>query len=397
MPITSSLIRARIAGATLFFINGTGFATWIPHIPFAQRKFGLDEATLGLTLLSIAAGAVVTMPPAGGLIARWGSRRVCVLSVFAFCAVIPFILVTDSYPLFVSMLFLLGAFGGALDVAMNAHGVYVEREYGQPIMSSFHGMFSLGGLVGAGVAAGLLATGWTPTQHMMLMSVVLLGLSAVAIRFLLPPEPKLVTESEVAEPLFALPRERPMLLLAGLAFFVLVTEGAMADWTAVYLEAMPGTGASLAAVGFAAFSLTMAAGRLTGDFIVRALGRVAVVRWGSALGLFGVLLASLTPTAPYPAIVGFALVGLGMANVIPIIFSAAGYLSPSSPGRGIAAVTTAGYFGFLVGPPLIGLLAKQITLSGAFQVMAASLLLVVVGASQVRKHRDTSVPVDHKS
>ena len=381
---TPTLFRARLAVATLFLVNGMGFATWIPHIPFAQRKYGLDEATLGLTLLAIAAGAIITMPLTGGLIARWGSRLLCILSGIAFCLVIPSLLVFSSYPLFVCNLFLLGAFGGALDVAMNAHGVYVEGQYNKPIMSSFHGMFSVGGLVGAGIAGGLLALGWTPVEHMTVMSIILLLLTVGALRYLLPPEPVSVTEGETSAPLFALPRERTMIILATLALFIFMAEGAMADWTTVYLEAMPNTSASLAAVGFAVFSLTMAVGRLTGDVVVRAVGRVPMVRWGSALAMLGILLASLS-THPWPAIAGFALVGLGLSNVVPIIFSAAGYLSPSSPGRGIAAVTTAGYFGFLVGPPVIGLLAKLITLSGAFQLLAASLLLVAVSAKRVQK------------
>ncbi len=381
---TSPLFRARIAVATLFLVNGMGFATWIPHIPFAQHKYGLDEATLGLTLLAIAAGAIITMPLTGGLIARWGSRRLCIIASIAFCLVIPSLLAFSSYPLFILNLFLLGAFGGALDVAMNAHGVYVEGQYTKPIMSSFHGMFSVGGLVGAGIAGGLLALGWTPVLHMTVMAVVLLLLTAGALRYLLPPEPVSVTKGETSAPLFALPRERTMILLATLVLFIFMAEGAMADWTTVYLEAMPNTSASLAAVGFAVFSLTMAVGRLTGDVIVRAVGRVPMVRWGSALAMLGILLASVS-THPWPAIAGFALVGLGLANVVPIIFSAAGYLSPTSPGQGIAAVTTAGYFGFLVGPPVIGLLAKFITLSGAFQLLAASLLLVSLSATLVQK------------
>ena len=379
-----TLIRARVAVAILFLVNGMGFATWIPHIPAAQRKFNLDEADLGLTLLAIAAGAMATMPLAGGLIARWGSRLICIGSGIAFCLVIPSLLMLASYPWFVFNLFLLGAFGGALDVAMNAHGVYVEDQYQRPIMSSFHGMFSVGGLVGAGIAGGLLALGWTSVQHMTTMATVLLLLTAGAIRYLLPPEPTSVAADEPPAPLFALPRERMMIILAALALFVFMVEGAMADWTTVYLEAMPGTGTSLAALGFATFSLTMATGRLTGDMIVRTTGRVAVVRWGSALGMVGLMLASLSP-GPYLAIVGFALVGLGLSNIVPILFSAAGYLSPKAPGQGIAAVTTAGYFGFLVGPPVIGLLAKLITLSGAFQLLAASLVLVMLGAQLVQK------------
>ena len=382
--LSKPVTRARRAVATLFLVNGIGFATWIPHIPFAQRTFGLDEATLGLTLLAIALGAMTTMPLAGGLITRWGSRRLCVMSGIAFCLVIPSLMMISWYPLFVFNLFLLGAFGGALDVAMNAHGVYVEDQYPNPIMSSFHGMFSVGGLVGAGVAGGLLAWGWTPEQHAALMSVALLILTAAALRYLLPPEPRVVADEAASTPLFALPRERTMVLLSALACFVFMAEGAMADWATVYLEAMPATSASLAAIGFAAFSLTMAVGRLTGDAVIRMLGRVSVVRGGSALGMTGLLVVSLS-TEPYLAIAGFALIGLGLSNIVPILFSAAGYLSPKTPAQGIAAVTTAGYFGFLVGPPVIGLLAKLITLSGAFQLLAASLLLVVFSASLVRR------------
>ncbi len=397
MPSTTrspTLQHARLAVAALFFINGTGFATWIPHIPFAQRKFDLDEGTLGLTLLAIAAGAITTMPLTGGLIARWGSRRMCTIAGLAFCFVLPPLLIVPSYPLFIINLFLLGACGGAMDVAMNAHGVYIEDQYAKPIMSSFHGLFSLGGLVGAGIAAGLLTLGWTPERHMLVVSVVLLLLTALVLRYLLPPEPKTadVEESsgEASEaPLFALPRERATIILAALAFAVFMTEGAMADWTAVYLLNLPETDAALAAVGYAVFSLTMAVGRLTGDFIVRLLGRVPVVRWGSLLAMAGMLLAAFSPS-PYGAIVGFALVGLGLSNVVPIIFSAAGYLSPDSPGQGIAAVSTAGYFGFLVGPPIIGFLAEWITLAGAFQVLAAGLLLMAVRAKLVQQKSATA-------
>ena len=383
----TQLHRARIAVFVIFFVNGAGFATWIPHIPHVQQKFALSEATLGLTLLAIAVGAIVTMPIAGGLVEKWGSKRVTTLTAFAFCAVLPSLMWINYFPLFVLNLFLLGACGGSMDVAMNAHGVYLEQQYNKPIMSAFHGLFSTGGLVGAGIAAGLLASGWTPAQHMGVVAVGLFILVALAVRYLLPPPPRaLPDESEDAPPLFAFPTKGPVIALAALAFFVFMSEGAMADWTAVYLDDLPEVDAALAAVGFAAFSLTMAAGRLAGDAVVSALGRVQVVRWGSALAAAGIALASFS-THPYWVIAGFALVGIGLSNVIPIIFSAASYLSPEEPGRNIASVTTAGYFGFLAGPPLIGFLAEGISLTGAFQVLAASLLLVAVAAKLVQRQK----------
>ena len=382
----TKLHRARLAVFIIFFVNGAGFATWIPHIPYIQQKFALSEATLGLTLLAIAVGAIITMSIAGGLVEKWGSKRVTTLTAFAFCAVLPSLMWIDYFPLFVLNLFLLGACGGSMDVAMNAHGVYLEQQYNKPIMSAFHGLFSTGGLVGAGIAAGLLATGWTPAQHMGAVVIGLFVLVAIAVRYLLPPPPRMLSDENESPPLFAFPTKGPVIALAALAFFVLMGEGAMADWTAVYLDDLPEVDAALAAVGFAAFSLTMAAGRLAGDAVVSALGRVQVVRWGSALAAIGIALASFS-TQPYLAIAGFALVGIGLSNVIPIIFSAAGYLSPQEPGRGIASVTTAGYFGFLAGPPLIGFLAEGISLAGAFQVLAASLLIVAVAAKLVQRRK----------
>ena len=365
----------------IFFVNGAGFATWVPHIPWIQQRFSLSESGLGLTLLIIACGAIIAMPITGGLVERLGSKRVAGIVSIGFCFLLASLPLMPSYAGLAAMLFLFGMVNGSMDVAMNAHGVFVEKKYQKPIMSSFHGLFSTGGLVGAGVASGLLALGLTPVQHMLSVITLLLITTLIAIRYLLPHEP-VATEPGQKQPLFVLPSKQLVWLLAFLGFFILMVEGAMADWTAIHITELPEATPALAAMGFAAFSLTMAIGRLTGDVVIRTVGRPKVVRWGSFIAAVGLVIVVLWPY-PVGAIAGFGLVGIGLSNVIPIIFSSAGYANPTEPGRGIAAVTTMGYFGFLVGPPLIGFIAEGISLTGAWALLSLFLLIVVTLAPRI--------------
>nr|WKN37447.1 MFS transporter [Tunicatimonas sp. TK19036] len=377
----SALRRARLAVSLIFFVNGAGFATWVPHIPWIQQRFSLSESGLGLTLLIIACGAIIAMPITGGLVERLGSKRVAGIVSIGFCFLLASLPLMPSYAGLAAMLFLFGMVNGSMDVAMNAHGVFVEKKYQKPIMSSFHGLFSTGGLVGAGVASGLLALGLTPVQHMLSVITLLLITTLIAIRYLLPHEP-VATEPGQKQPLFVLPSKQLVWLLAFLGFFILMVEGAMADWTAIHITELPEATPALAAMGFAAFSLTMAIGRLTGDVVIRTVGRPKVVRWGSFIAAVGLVIVVLWPY-PVGAIAGFGLVGIGLSNVIPIIFSSAGYANPTEPGRGIAAVTTMGYFGFLVGPPLIGFIAEGISLTGAWALLSLFLLIVVTLAPRI--------------
>ena len=375
-PIPPTLRRARLAVSVIFFVNGAGFASWVPHIPWIQQRFSLSESGLGVTLLIIAIGAIIAMPVTGGLVERVGSKRVATVVSVGFCLLLPLLPMMPHYAGLAVTLFLFGMVNGSMDVAMNAHGVFVEKEYQKPIMSSFHGLFSTGGLVGAVVASGLLALGLSPVQHMLIVMAVLFVIVLVALRYLLPHTAAVPVEGE-KQPLFVLPSKRLVWLMAFLAFFILMVEGAMADWTAIHITDLPAATPALAAMGFGAFSLTMAIGRLTGDRVVRAVGRPQVVRWGSLIAALGLLVVVLMPN-PMGAIAGFGLVGVGLSNVVPIIFSSAGYANPTEPGRGIAAVTTMGYFGFLVGPPLIGFIAEGVSLNGAWGLLGIFLLVVVV-------------------
>ena len=274
--------QARIAVAAIFLVNGTAFASWVPHIPTVQQKLDLSPGVLGLALLAIAAGSLVSMPIAGWMVARHGSRIVALVAGSLYCAVVPLPLLAPSLPALVVALMLFGIFNGAMDVSMNAHGVAVERQLGRPIMSSLHAMFSIGGIVGAGSAVVLLPLGVAPITHVGVTALLGFALMLMTARFLLPH----AVDSGGDGPHFVLPRGR-LLVLGAMGFFILMTEGAMGDWTAVYLRMDLGAGAGLAGAGFAVFSAAMAVGRLTGDRLVAAFGPVAMVGWGALLAALG--------------------------------------------------------------------------------------------------------------
>ncbi len=390
---------ARWAVKALFFINGALFATWASRIPAVQSERGLNNGALGLALLAIAAGAVTAMPLAGLLIARMGSARLCKISALLYCATLPLILVVPGIVPFVLTLFCFGASHGALDVAMNAQAVTVEKSYGEPIMSSFHALWSSGGLVGAATGGLLAAQGLTPLAHIGLVAASLgVGALLVLPHLLETAEPRSgCSAQELPKPKFSLPA-RGILALGAVALCVMMGEGAMADWSAVYLRNSVGTKESLAALGYGTFSIAMAGGRFLGDYLTARFGPVSLVRAGGSLAAGGLLLA-LAVGRPVAALIGFALVGAGFATVVPLVFSAAGNRNDVDPGVGLASVSTVGYLGFLIGPPAIGLVAQVLGLRSALGIIVATSLIAAALASAVARRRATgritlSNPVD---
>lgn len=366
------LVAARFAVLAIFFVNGAAFASWIPHIPFVQTQHSLGEGALGLALLCIALGGLVAMNVTGWLISQVGSRVVTTTATILFCLLLPMPVLAPTVTWLVIALLIFGIANGAMDVAMNTQGVAVEQGYGQPVLSSMHALFSIGGLTGAGLCGLALSMGLTPSIHIVIAAFVLGMLGIVAAFWLLPPTAD--AKSEGAS--FVRPTG-PLLGLGILAFICLLGEGAMADWSAVYLRFVVGTDAAMAAAGFAAFSMLMAVGRLLGDKLTHLLGSVWMLRCGGLLAAAGFAVA-LIISDPFVSIVGFGLVGLGLANVVPVLFRAGAHVPGVAPGTGIAAVATLGYCGFLGGPPLIGLTAEVITLQGALALVALSLGLITI-------------------
>lgn len=377
MLLADARTSARLAVATIFFLNGLVLASWVPHIPMVQMKLGLNAALLGFALLGMAGGALIGIPVAGWWVPRVGSRRVVTVATVIFFAALVLPILAPDLPSLIVALVLFGGSNGAMDVSMNAQAVAVEKRWPHPIMSSFHGMWSVGGLSGAGICGLALHFEVAPLTHAITVSsAVMLG-AVLALRQLLPREADVVDDGpRVARPAGALASLGLMALLA------LLAEGSMGDWSAVYLRLSLGTSAGLAALGFAAFQLAMAAGRFAGDRLVRHFGNASVVGASASLAAVGLGTALLLAT-PAIAIAGCACVGLGLSNMIPILFRAAARTPGINPGHGIAAVSTAGYCGFLAGPPLIGLTAEAISLPGALGLVVLSLTWIALSARNV--------------
>ena len=356
---------ARLAVLAIFFLNGVGIATWVVRIPAVKERLYLSAGLLGLALLAVAVGALASMVFTGSLISRLGSRPVvgATALLFAFALVPPSL--SPNLPLLALSLVLLGAANGALDVSMNAQAVAIEKEYGKPIMSSFHAAFSVGGLAGA-IGGGLIASlGVGVTPHFLGAAVAIALGVIVARRAMLPAE--VDAGGSEGGPAFARPT-RALLGLGMISFCALLGEGAVGDWSAVYLKSSLGTGPGFAATGYAAFSLMMVAGRITGDRLTGYLGPARLVRLGGAVAAVGLGL-SLAVGHPLVALAGFASAGAGFSIVFPLALSAAGRTKGTAPGPALAAVSTLGYTGFLAGPPIIGFLAQLLDLGAALYVV----------------------------
>jgi MFS family permease len=380
--------RARLAVSGVFFVNGAVLASWLAHIPAVKAQHGISDGRLGVVLLSMAVGAVLALPAAGWLIARWGGRTMTAVAAAGFCLALPLPVISPSVGLLCITLVLFGACNAMLDVAMNTQAVALEDSYGRPIMSSFHGLFSLGGVAGAVVAAGAMALGFGAVGHVVAVAMVSFA-TVLGAAGALPPSPP---QKGGGALVFARP-PAALLCLGVLTFCALLAEGAMGDWSAVYLHDALGTSSATAAIGFAVFSLTMAAGRFGGDHLARRLGPGVVLRGSgtvAAVGLGGALLLGSAPAA----IAGFGLVGAGVANAIPILFSSAGRVAGVPAGTALAAVATTGYGGYLTGPPLIGLAADFLGLPVALAIVSVACVVIAAGAGVVpspgRARRESS-------
>ncbi len=364
----------------LFLVHGLVVSTWVARIPAVQSTLGLPNGVLGLTLLSSAIGAVSSIPVAGFLVSRYGSKKVSTFSSLLFCmSVVLLGLAFNGVALSIALL-IFGAVAAAMDVSMNAQGVEVEKALGRPTMSRFHGMFSLGGMIGAAIGGLVAAHGIRVLPHFAVSS--LLNLLAVALvsPFLLD------THQAGAEAAHRLPlRKIPRVLfsLSAIGFCILLSEGAMGDWTAVYLKQVLLAGAGTAAAGYAVFSASMAIFRFLGDIITARLGPMLTVRTGGLVAACGLLWALSVHSAAW-SFPGFAAAGAGFSVIIPLVFGSGGRVQSISPGAGIATVTGIGYIGFIVGPPAIGFASQLFTLRYALGIVVACCLISVLLSKSMR-------------
>lgn len=363
--------QARAAISVIFLITGALYATWAVNIPGVRDALNLSAAQIGLALLAVGIGSLISMPLTGGWTGRWGSHQITrFLVVAAMLSLIPPFFMPDLLTLFLTLV-LLGFLNGALDVAMNAQGVTVEQGVGRPIMSRLHAYFSLGGLLGAGL--GTLLVGRLPmTTHILLVAVVTALAGLLAGRFLIPDRPAPAPRADGSAPVRLL--SPAVLLLGALCFLGMLTEGANYDWATLYYRDVLGVPGGNAGIGYAAFVAAMTLGRWFGDRLRTRLGDQTIVRGGALLAALGLALVLLT-RHPAAATLGFTLSGLGLSNVVPVMYGTAGH---ALHGRGIATVATVGYGGFLLGPPAIGFVAEHAGLPAALGLAAAGAALVAL-------------------
>ncbi|WP_026793042.1 MFS transporter [Pleomorphomonas oryzae] len=373
--ISSDRPATRLATRLAFLVAGFGVACWAPLIPYAKARLAVDDGVLGLLLLCLGIGSVVAMLMTGMLSARYGSKPIIIGGAVGMAIFLPLLAVVST-PLTLGLtLFVFGGSLGSLDVAMNIHAIEVEKAAKRPMMSGFHGLYSVGGFIGSMFAIFLLSVQLGPLPTMLVASALML-IATLAIT------PRLLTTTPAeGGPLFAVPRGF-VLLLAVLTAIVFLVEGAVLDWSALYLTGAGLVGAEQGGMGYMVFSIAMTAMRLAGDKVVGRVGDRATLMWGSVIGIAGFVLTLVAPVAIL-AMAGYLLVGIGLANIVPVLFRQAGNQSVMPSGLAVTAVTTAGYAGVLLGPAGIGFVAKLTSLPASLWMLTALLALVTLTAGRV--------------
>ncbi|RZZ82333.1 MFS transporter [Pseudoxanthomonas winnipegensis] len=368
--LASSARAQQHATRAAFFIPGFAMAVWAVLVPFAKARTGVDDGVLGLILLCLGAGSLIAMPVSGALAARLGCRGVMIATTAFICASLPLLAITSNPWLLGGALFVFGAGVGAMDCTMNMQALVVEREARRAMMSGFHAFFSIGGFIGAAAMTALLSAQIGPAAAAVAGVAAAAAIAALSLKHWR-------TEALHQEgPLLAWPKG--IVLFVGiLAFVVFMAEGAMLDWSAVFLADVRQVEPAMAGLGYVAFALTMTVARLFGDSVVERLGRIRAIAVGAVLAALGFIV--LTWVTPWQAsLVGHVLLGLGCANIAPALFSLSGNQKRMPESIAITAVTTLGYAGVLAGPALIGFTAHGIGLAGAFMGVAALLVGVAL-------------------
>jgi MFS family permease len=362
----------RVAVKIIFFLNGFIHANLYSRLPRVQEIFSIDNGTLGFVLLASSIGAIGAMPFTGWFIIRFGSRRISLFSVFFYCLLVPFVPWVFNLAGLIILFFLMGVSAGMLDVSMNAQAVMVERQIGKPIMTSFHALFSIGMMLGAGMGSIFSRLNTPLFTHLGIITLVSVIISFFMRYYLIHDKP---TEKQEG-PAFRLPNAA-MVSIGVIAFCCMLGEGAMADWSTIYLEKIAHADVALAPLGLAAFALAMTIGRILGDNARLKLGDKRLIVLCGTIATVGLITAILVDD-PYLVITGFFMVGIGLSVIVPIAYSVAGNAPDLPPGVGLAMVTTVGYSGFLVGPPIIGFIADWQTLRSAFVMVAALFVLMIL-------------------
>ena len=353
----------RIAVACFFFIAGISFASWASRIPDIKAKLHLSDAALGGVLFALPVGSMISLPLSGWLVAKYGSKRMVTIAVTCYPLILILIGTTANIWQLVSVLLVFGLFGNLCNISVNTQAIGVQASYGRSIMATFHGIWSMAGFTGAAIGTFLVSKDLSPVYHFAIIWLACLVLLVSIQRFALAKD-----HGHASLQVFVRP-DSALMKLGLIAFSCMVCEGTMFDWSGVYFQKVVAAPKELITLGYAAFMGTMASGRFIGDFMVTRFGSRKVLEASGILITTGLLIAVLFPTIIL-ATIGFLFVGFGVSSVIPLVYSAAGKSKTMSPGMALAAVSTIGFFGFMMGPPLIGLIAQAFSLRWSFTLIA---------------------------
>ena len=361
----------RIAIGSLFFMLGLTFATWASRIPSIQEKLGLGDTSLGLVLFALPVGSMLSLPFTGWLVHRFGSRKVAANALLVYSLMLVLLGFVENLPQLLFVLVLFGSSGNVANISINTQAVNIEARYGRNIMASFHGLWSLAGFAAAGIGTFMIGENVFPARHFLLISSLILMGIALSFRYLLPDEKR-----EVKAASFFIKPDRRLLLLGVIGFCCMICEGAMFDWSGIYFQKVVGAEKSWIGAGYTAFMCTMAGGRFIADWVAHRFGFKRTVQYSGILIAAGLGLAVVFPYL-VSALIGFFLVGLGVSSVVPLVYSEAGKSINLSPGAALSAVSSISFLGFLIGPPLIGVVA------GVFSLQLSFVLIALMGVGVV--------------
>ena len=368
----------RIAVSAFFFLAGVCFSSWASRIPNIQQHLHLDNAALGGVLLGLPVGLMTSLPLAGWLVARFGSRPVAIVGAILYATTLPVLGLVDAAWQLVACLFCFGMFGNLLNISINTQAIGTEALYGRTIMASYHGLWSLAGFAGATIGGAFIGLGWRPWQHFLVITAVAYVIVIVLSRRLIARD----AADRTNQPIFARP-DRSLINLGIIAFCSMICEGAMFDWSNVYFQKIILPPKALAGIGLTAFMSTMASGRFLGDWLATKWGIRRMLQFSGTLTATGLLLSIGFPWL-FPALIGFLFVGAGVSSVVPLVYSAAGRSKVLSPGVALAAVSTIGYLGFLFGPPFIGFIAQVSSLRVSLGLIAILGSVIALFASRIK-------------
>ena len=366
MNLTLSIPQARfqrIAVSVYFFIAGITFASWASRIPEIKNQLQLSDAGLGTVLFALPVGLMASLPLSGWAVSKFGSRSVLTIAGIVYPTILVLLGLVNTPLMLVIALFFFGLFGNLFNISVNTQAIGVEEKYGRSIMASFHGVWSLAGFTGALIGTVMVSHFMSLFVHFCIILFLNLALGFAANKHTMRHD-----AGKKDQPIFVMP-DKNLLVLGMIAFGCMVCEGTMFDWSGVYFEKVVKVPKEYVTLGYVAFMSTMAGGRFVGDWITTKVGTRRMLQLSGIVITIGLMLAVIVPTL-FVATAGFLLVGLGVSSVVPLVYSAAGKSGTMTPGASLAAVSTIGFIGFLLGPPTIGFIAEAANLRWSFTLIA---------------------------